>query len=335
MFAAGIAVLVLAGFFQGTYGLGMKKYEPFSWEAMWAIFSIVGMVITPCVWASITVPGFFQYIAAAPGQTILMAAFCGFFWGVSAIGFGKAIDYIGISLTNGIAYGVSCIVGALVPLFMSSKVPSSAYVTGLVIGIVLLVIGLALFTKAGLLRDAQGAETEKGRDPRFKTGLILAFISGLGGAAQNIGFTYAGVTSQLAVAGGVSATNAAVIPWIVVVSMGGFVANIGYALVLLAKNKNFHNYTDKGCGVGYAKSALTGIAWYAALGVYGIATVLLGGFGPVVGWIGFNALGLIIANAWGLKDGEWEGYDKAKKFLLSADGILIVSLVILGISNTL
>ena len=55
--------------------------------------------------------------------------------------------------------------------------------------------------------------------------------------------------------------------------MGGFVANIGYALVLLAKNKNFHNYTDKGCGVGYAKSALTGIAWYAALGVYGIASV--------------------------------------------------------------
>ena len=335
MFAAGLAVLLLAAVFQGSYGLGMKKYEPFSWEAMWAVFSIAGMVITPCVWAAIEVPNFFQYIAATPLDVIVPAAACGLFWGVTAIVFGLAIDYIGMSLTNGIAYGVSCIVGALFPLVTGGSIPSTEYLIGLAVGVVLLVVGLVFYTKAGIMRDAESSTGESGKNPKFMTGLIFAFIGGLGGAAQNVGFSIAGVTSQLAIDAGVSATAASILPWIVVISIGGFIANFGYALILLIKNHNFGNYTAKGCGIGYLKSILTGVAWYAALGVYGKASVMLGDYGAVVGWIGFNAGALIIANAWGIKDGEWAGHDAPRKKLLIGLAVIVVSLVVLGFANNL
>lgn len=337
MFAAGIGVLLIAAIFQGSYGLGMKKYAPFSWEAMWAIFSIAGMVITPCVWVSFQVPDFFQYIAATPIDVIVPAALCGLVWGISAIFFGKAIDYIGISLTNGIAYGVSCIVGGLFPIVASGTLPNTNYLIGLGVGIVLLLVGLVFYTQAGIKRDAESSVSQDTEKPKgsFMTGLIFALIGGCGGAAQNVGFTFAGYTSQLAIDAGVSATAASTLPWIIVVSIGGFIANFGYALILLIKNHTFGNYAAKGCQVGYLKSILTGIAWYAALGVYAIATSLLGDYGSVVGWIGFNAGALIISNAWGLKDGEWTGHEEPRKKLFAGLVVLSVALVVLGIANGL
>ena len=39
MFIYGFGVLLLACLFQGSFGICFKKYQPFSWEAFWALFS--------------------------------------------------------------------------------------------------------------------------------------------------------------------------------------------------------------------------------------------------------------------------------------------------------
>ena len=69
--------------------------------------------------------------------------------------------------------------------------------------------------------------------------------------------------------------------------------------------------------------------------MYGKATALLGDFGPVVGWVAFNGLALIIANAWGFKDGEWKGFSKARNVALVGNAVIIVALVIVGVANGL
>ena len=58
-------------------------------------------------------------------------------------------------------------------------------------------------------------------------------------------------------------------------------------------------------------------------------------FGPVAGWVVFNGLALIIANLWGFADGEWKGFEKAKKVALLGNGVIVIALVIVGISNGL
>ncbi|WP_251860026.1 L-rhamnose/proton symporter RhaT [Clostridium sp. Marseille-Q2269] len=332
MLLSGLLVLLLAGLFQGSFGLGMKKYQPFSWEAFWALFSIVGMIIAPCIWTYIEVPQFFHYLKQTPSSIFIPAAICGFFWGVTAIGFGKAIDYIGMSLTYGIAMGVSAAVGSLFPLITGKTLPASNFMIGLFIGIVVMLSGVAILTKAGILKDKESSREDKGKNPKFQLGLILAFVAGLGSAAQNIGFNYAGYTSQMAIKDGVGGTQASLLGWLLVFT-GGFIANFGYALYLLIKNRNFGNYVEKGCGTGYFKVIITGLMWFAALGVYGKATFLLGEYGTVVGWIGFQALALVISNFWGIKDGEWTGHEKPKKVMLVGNIVLIISWIIIGITN--
>ncbi|MFQ7236216.1 MAG: L-rhamnose/proton symporter RhaT [Enterococcus hulanensis] len=328
----GLLVLLLAGVFQGSFGIGMKKYKPFSWEAFWALFSIVSMILTPIIWTAIEIPNFWSYLSATPSSIFIPAAICGFFWGVTAIGFGKAIDMIGMSLTYGIAMGISAAVGSLFPLFTGKELPETNFLVGLFIGMAIMIAGVIVLTKAGMMKDKESQLQDSQKNNKFMVGLVLAFISGLGSAAQNIGFSYAGFTSQLAVADGVNGTSASLLGWLIVFS-GGFIANFGYALILLIKNRNFSNYTAKGASVGYFKVLITGLMWFAALGLYGKATFLLGEYGTVVGWIGFNALALVISNVWGLKDGEWKGYIKPKKVMLIANGILIASWIILGIIN--
>lgn len=337
MVLTGVLVLLLAGFFQGSFGLGMKEYKPLSWEAFWALFSVIAMIIIPFVWTYIEVPNFMNYIGATSNEILFKGAFCGLFWGITAIGFGKAIDYIGMSLTYGIAMGVSAAVGSLFPLFTSNTKPGINFLSVLVIGIIVMLGGVAIITKAGLLKDKKQSESEKSENKnasKITLGLFLAFFSGLGAAAQNIGFTYAGTVSNLAVKNGENPTSASLIAWILVF-VGGFIANFGYAIYLLNKNKTYNTLTDKGCSKGYLKVIITSFMWYAALAIYGKATVLLGDLGSVVGWIGFMALALVISSIWGVKTGEWDNSDKAKKVLYFGNFVLIVSWIIVGFSNTL
>ena len=177
-------------------------------------------------------------------------------------------------------------------------------------------------------------QTEGKKGSLFVTGLIMALASGAGSAAINIGATASNYPVNLAVADGINPTSASLLSW-VVVFFGGFIANFVYAMIKLIKNKTYTDYTKPGCGKAYFKVLITSIVWFSALAVYGKATSLLGTFGPVAGWVVFNGLALIIANLWGFADGEWKGFEKAKKVALLGNGVIVIALVIVGISNGL
>jgi L-rhamnose-H+ transport protein len=61
----------------------------------------------------------------------------------------------------------------------------------------------------------------------------------------------------------------------------------------------------------------------------------MGNLGPVIGWVMFMALALIVSNLWGLKTGEWKNLRKPKQYLLIGNAILIISWIILGFANAI
>ncbi|WP_138494145.1 L-rhamnose/proton symporter RhaT [Paenibacillus pinistramenti] len=337
----GFLLLLLACGFQGSFGLGMKKYQPFSWEAFWTLFSVVGILLIPIGWTWLEAPHFMDYIRETPVHVLALASFCGLLWGISSILFGKAIDTIGVSLTYGVNMGISASMGSLIPLLIFGNIPAARSFIVLLIGIVVMLAGVAVITKAGLAKEKslkaqlleQGGDTPDSGN-KLSKGLLLASLAGLGSAAMNIGFTYANQTLDIATDHGVSAMNASLIPWVVTLS-GGFAANFVYAVVMLIKNRTYRDYTAKGAGKAYGKAIITAFIWFFALGFYAKATVLLGPLGSSVGWLAFNGLALIVSNAWGLKDGEWKGFAEPKKMLLTGNFILIVSWVLVGIANGL
>ena len=77
--AAAFGVLLLATLFQGSFGICFKKYQPFSWEAFWALFSIIGVLLMPHIWAFIGIGGdYFSYLAQTPAPMLIGGEVFGF-----------------------------------------------------------------------------------------------------------------------------------------------------------------------------------------------------------------------------------------------------------------
>ncbi|MCI1984347.1 MAG: hypothetical protein LKJ47_06215 [Bifidobacteriaceae bacterium] len=389
MIVSGFLVLLVATLFQGSFGICFKKYQPFSWEAFWALFSIIGVLLMPHIWCAILIPNYFHYLTSTPWSVLWPGILAGFFWGISSIWYSRAIDYIGVSLVTGINLGLSNLLGSLVPMFILNKYPSASALITLLVGQAILMVGVVVLSKAGFIKDGQSKKEQAGvaakptqapkpdalgnvaagegvmldvaagpdgGDPvsqmaqmdaqdvaakeakktktksLFFVGFIMALASGAGSAAINIGGQFSIYPVNLATEAGVTPMFANLLQW-PIVFFGGFIANFGYAVYKLVKNRTFSDYTKPGCGKAYAKVLLTSFVWFAALGVYAMATSMLGDFGPVVGWVAFNGLALIIANLWGFADKEWKGYPKARNVAIIGNIIIIAALVVVGVSN--
>lgn len=332
---AGFAVLLLSTLFQGSFGICFKKYQPFSWEAFWALFSIVGVLLLPHIYCLIAMgPDYISYLTATPASDLITGALCGFFWGISSIWYSRAIDYIGVSLVTGINLGLSNLLGSLVPMAILGTWPSTSTLILILVGQAVLMVGVVILSKAGFMKNAEEGVSEEKKEggSKFMVGFIMALASGAGSACINIGATATAVPATYAVAAGENEIAASLLQWTVVYA-GGFVSNFVYAVYKLIKNHTWGDYTAPGCGKAYGKVLLTSFVWFTALAVYGFATVMLGDLGTVIGWVMFNGLALIISNLWGWKDGEWKGHPKPAKVAVAGNVVIVVALVILGITN--
>jgi len=333
-----LVLILLAGLFQGSFGLGMKRYAPLSWESFWALFSLLGMIVIPIIWASLSVPDMRSAISAVPAGALFLAAFFGACWGVGSIMFGLAITYVGMSIAYGISMGLAAAAGSLIPLFNISNIHSNPGMPYIILGIVVMVGGVAILTYAAVLRDkAQQSASktitgiQKGR--LFRIGLMFAIVNGVVSALLNVGFIKAAPAAKAAVEQGALPRNASLIAWVVVL-FGGFIINLGYALYLMIKNHSVKTYWAKGAGKGYIAVVTTAVLWFAALGLYGQGAAIMGELGPVIGWTMFLTLALIVSTVLGIISGEWKGLKKPLMILLAGDVVLIISWLILGWVNS-
>lgn len=335
----GFVILLFAGLCQGSFGLGYKNYQPLKWEAFWGVYSLF-CVIVPLSWAWIQVPSFVNYLTSADLKHIVVPVLCGAIWGISAVGFSKAVTYIGISLVYGLSMGISAVIGSIIPLVSMENKPSLTSIVLLIVGMIVTLAGIAVITKAGIVKIAEQQTVEKdsankdGKAGKAKIGLLLAMLSGFGSGAMNIGFDFASPIGNAIMQDGYGETGASAIQWLLVL-LGGALAGIIYCIIELSKNKTWVSFTYKGSKKRIVILFVTSIVWFAALASYGIATLMLGDMGAVTGWILFNALALIISNLWGIQCGEWKGAKKGKKILLYGNLVLIISWVFIGISNAI
>lgn len=335
----GFAILLFAGLCQGSFGLGYKNYQPLKWEAFWGVYSLF-CVIVPLSWAWIQVPSFVNYLTSADLKHIVVPVLCGAIWGISAVGFSKAVTYIGISLVYGLSMGISAVIGSIIPLLSMENKPSITSIVLLIVGMIVTLAGIAVITKAGIVKIAEQQTVEKDsankddKAGKAKIGLLLAMLSGFGSGAMNIGFDFASPIGNAIMQDGYGETGASAIQWLLVL-LGGALAGIIYCIIELSKNKTWVSFTYQGSKKRIVILFVTSIVWFAALASYGIATLMLGDMGAVTGWILFNALALIISNLWGIQCGEWKGAKKGKKILLYGNLVLIISWVFIGISNAI
>ncbi len=345
-----IVLILVSGLFQGTFGLGMRRFAPLAWEAFWLIFSIIGMVVLPTVWAVAAVPHPWDAIAAAGAPTVVKVMFFGACWGVGALMFGLAVNYLGMSLAYGVTMGLAAVIGSMVPLLQKGNLSADRATVAILLGNLVMVIGVAVATWAGIDRDrlqaARGkpiAGIQTGR--LFWLGLFFCVFNGVAAALLNIGFTYAEPIARAAVQQGrdlnlplhardALTRNASIVQW-VVLFWGGVIINAGYVVYLLVRNKSYRTYCTRGAAKGYLWALATTAMWFLALAFYGQGAALMGDRGVVIGWTMFLALSLVVSNAWGILGGEWKGAPRPLAIIVVGNAVLVASAILLGYANSL
>ncbi len=334
MTLTGILLLLFAGFAQGSFGMGMKKQQPLSWESFWMIYSLFGMLIIPIIWGIMGSGSFFEAIFSTNTDVILESILLGFLWGIGGILFGVSVNYVGVSITNGVVMGLAGGLGAIIPLFGIegvTELPSFDYV---LIGVTIMLIGVAMSAYSGILRDKEQRHSEVEENKGNKnilTGLVIVTLSGVLSALLNIGFEQATPIVAKAKELGINEANAA-IPARATVVFGGLLMNVLYAGYLLFKNKTWGDFAKIGSGAERTASVwamITGLLWFLPLGLSGIVAVSIGELGNVITWPVMLALSLIFGNIWGYLSGEWKGTKSSFKIMTIAAVLLIIACLVL------
>lgn len=187
-----------------------------------------------------------------------------------------------------------------------------------------MITGLVVSTFAGMKRVVQQ------KSGGFKLGLLIAVISGMTSPMLNMGFVYGHPILETARALGIPEELSTFPVWIVVL-LGGFSINFGYAAYLLLRRKSFALFV-KSTRFPLLVSITSGIIFFSSLAIYGAASSLLNALGTSVGWALLMSLVIVVSNVSGVLTGEWKGSKSALRYQLTSIVILIFGISTMGVS---
>ncbi|HUU28312.1 MAG TPA: L-rhamnose/proton symporter RhaT [archaeon] len=331
----GFLLVLIAGFFQGSFVLPMTLTKRWKWEHTWAAFSLFGMLVFNWILTFLFIPNIFSIYSSVPARDIVILILFGAGWGVGAVLFGLAMDRLGMALGYPIIMGLIASLGALIPLivfFPESLLAARGLV--LIAGTALVILGIVLCSVAGS-RKEPAAESGAASSGSFAAGLTVAILAGVLSCFPNVGMAFGANVIEQAKAAGVPDTFAGNAVWALFFTTG-FIVNFCYCLFLIVSRRSFKDYfvPEKTGNLGL--SALMAVMWIGSFYLYGMSAVKLGQWGVVVGWPLFITLSILVGNLWGLWRGEWKGAPRFARSLLNRGLILLlVAVIIVAVSNAL
>jgi L-rhamnose-H+ transport protein len=329
----GVLLAVLGGMLNGSFTAPMKFTRAWTWENTWLLYSVIGLLCIPVAIAVITVPGLMQVYRSASSESVMLVVLFGFGWGVGSVLFGLGTHMLGMALGFGIILGLTAAMGSLIPLLVLS--PDALFTArgGSVLGgLVIVVFGIILCAKAGGVKNAP--VNAQGSGSRYRAGLLICIGSGIFSSMLNLALAFGAPVAEAAVEAGATPSAAQNAIWALAVG-GGSIANIGYTLYLLGRNKTWGGFSAAGSARNLVLAAVMGILWMAGVSVYGAGAAAMGDLGAVMGWPLFMSMVIITGNVWGFATGEWKGAPAAAMRLnLAGVAVLIVAIVVISIGGT-
>jgi L-rhamnose-H+ transport protein len=336
MIVLAFLLVLIAGFFQGTFVLPMTLTKKWEWEHTWATFSFLGMFVFNWILTFIFIPNIFSVYSAVPSWDIIVLILFGAGWGIGAILFGLGMDKLGMALGYPIIMGLIASLGALIPLlifFPGTLVETRGLL--LLLGTALTIVGIVYCSKAGARKKPEEAEQSDLKKGAFAAGLTIAIFAGILSCFPNVGMAFGTNMINAAKELGTSDTFAGNSVWALFFTIG-FAVNFFYCLYLMLIRKNLKDYFNPETGKNIGHGTLMALMWIGSFYLYGMSAAMLGKWGVVVGWPLFISLSIVIGNLWGIWRGEWKGAPpKARSLLTRGLLILIVAVVVIGISNSI
>jgi L-rhamnose-H+ transport protein len=326
----GLLLGVVGGMLNGSFTAPMKFSSNWAWENSWLIYSVIGLLCIPIAIALIFVPDLVAvYQAASPGAVALAMLF-GFGWGVGSVLFGLGIHMLGMALGFAIILGLTAALGSLIPLIvLSPQALFTAHGVSVLVGLAIVVCGIIVCAKAGAMKNASSAS----EGTRFRAGFLICIGSGIFSSMLNLALAFGAPIAEAAVQAGATPGAAQNAIWALAVGAGSL-ANIGYSLGLLFRNKSWNRFSTSGSGKNILLATAMGILWMAGVSVYGAGAAALGGLGPVIGWPLFMSTVIITGNVWGFATGEWkQAHPAALRLNLVGVALLIAAIAVISVGS--
>ncbi|MCQ2153231.1 MAG: GH92 family glycosyl hydrolase [Bacteroidales bacterium] len=323
---SGILLILISGCCSGVFSTPFNRNRKWSWENNWLIWSIFALIVCPLIAVSVTIPHVFSVYAQNPSTTGIIALF-GIVWGISALLFGKGIDYLGVSLAIPIMQGLINAIGTIAPFLFKS--PSDLFTpqyANILIGVAVTVAGIILFSNAG---KSKSAEVKTGKN--FKVGLLICILAGVFGPLINFGFVFGEPLQKTAVELGAESLFSANATW-AVIFFAGFLVNAARCIYLLRKNGTADIYRESK-PANFLWAALAGILWYGSILLYGMGCNHMGTYAASVGWAIMQATAIIAGNVAGILLGEWKGASRGSIVKMASGMLLLVVSVVIFSSN--
>lgn len=332
--SVGLLLLLVAGVTNASFTLPMKFTKGWAWENTWLVWTVFALLVLPPVVTFATVPHVQQAFAEVGIGLVLTVAAFGAAWGVAQVFFGLAVEAIGIALAFSIILGISAAVGSMIPLIRlhPEKILTKGGF-GLMVGVGLVIVGVAICAVAGQRREASMGEVLPPGKTSHARGLVFAICSGLGAAMVNFGLAFGGpllASAQRMGADPLWAPNAVWLP----LMLAGSIPNIIYCVYLLRKNKTANRYSQAGTAPYWFYAFLMAVFWFGSTSLYGISTGKLGSWGTILGWPLFMSLIVITASVLGILTGEWKGTGKQPlRIQMSGVAVLVLAVFVLSAAS--
>ena len=332
----GILLAIFAGLMLGLYALPEKFTKDFKYENTWSLFFLLTMFVVPIISSVVFINGFADVFGNMPFDIWVKMGLTSFLWGIGVMMWSKAINHIGLSLGFSLFIGTVILVGSLLP-FVVDGLPPNNVLTFILIGILIVLLGVILNGKAGLIREKDEAalkqEGEKTKGS-MTTGILIAVIGGL----LATGFSYANAAGAPYLQ---EASKAYDNPdWVTGVAVmfpifiSGGIVMTAYFLWQLNAKKAWGDFKTPAFGKNFMLILVMAIFHYAASALFAFAAFKLGEIGNTVGYAIFNTACVATAIVSGILTKEWvNASSKAKNYLYLSLACMIIGIIIIAIGN--
>ena len=333
----GIIWAIAAGIMLGLYALPEKFTRDFEFENTWGMMFFINMLLVPLAAGFLLVNNFGNVLATIPSDVWLKMGIAGILWGAGVMMWGKAINYIGLSLGFSIFIGTVILVGSLLP-FLVDGLPVQQALFTIVAGIAIVLTGVIANGRAGILREnseQKSAENDPSKG-HMTTGILIAIIGGI----LATGFSYANAVGRPLIHEACQANNnpewvtAIVVMFVIYVAGSVFV--LPYFIYNLNKKGLWRNFKTPHIGQNTSMTTIMAILNFGASAAFAYAAFSLGKTGNTVGYAIFNTISVAVAIVSGLMTAEWiNASTKAKSFLYLGLAAMILGVIIIATGNSL
>ena len=333
----GIIWAILAGIMLGLYALPEKFTKDFEFENTWGTMFLINLLIVPLIAVVLLVEDLGSVLASIPTEVYVQMTLASILWGVGVMLWGKAIDFIGLSLGFAIFIGTVILVGSLLPFLVDGLPPQQAFLT-IMGGILVVLLGVILNGKAGLTRESDGAtqRQDSTENRSMGKGITIAVMGGL----LATGFSYANAAGRPAIHTASQAANnpewitAVIVMFVIYVAGALFV--LPYFLYQLNQKKLWERFKTPHLLNNLGMTSAMAILNFAASASFAYAAFQLGQVGNTVGYAIFNTVCVVVAILSGIITGEWkEASSKANRFLYLGIAAMLIGVLVIAFGNSL